>query len=922
MPMHRLFLAFLLLLPAAAALAVGGQDILIDTTAVGGPPRCALAAAGDGTLFAMVHSDSTMESMNIYRSVNGGSTWQLWHELQTHYGQGYVYDGKLVVTDGSPGNVAVAWIDRRTDVVVSSMRVSIAPVDADVPVWTTTTVASVSSYGMASPRFATFPGTLAARFSLAWTSGGDISYAGSTDGGATWSAPLVLVSLGAGASLDFDVACDNNIRVHLVWCHNPAGGGSTGVYHRWAGSNGAFLFNWQPEQELSGIWSSGDLFGVTVAANPQTFSGGGVVVAAGGNYNQSMPMWLWESDDAGDTWSSPLAFFDLYYPDAAWGDDGVYIAADGGGWSVTGPGSLMHRDAGVWITEPMIINDGFSVMVRPQLALDPSRGGAPAVVSLRTEWSVDDQYNLWFDAAWRGDPGYGTPDIEPPLEPGSGAITRGVLPGDIDGDGALELVFAGNPNATYHEVSFYDPATGDVIYTTSELHPSSDIALVDSDGDGDLEVFWVRAVDGKIEGRQGDGASLDGFPTAVTPGLAPYPKWVSGAGVTGATEDDIVVACYDEVHVLGPGAVNRPGWPWTAPAAAGQVNGRVALGDVDADGRCDLVVPLTGGVVILDRDGQLVGQFGQGEAAAGSPSLADFDDDGDLEIAIPRADGTVHLVHHDGTPAGAGQWPYDSGAAGMPSQVALADIVGDARRDLVFTDADRRVHIVPPSGNVPADWPRQINSDSPVIEPVVAKLGPGDPVMAIGDANGRVRLMDSVGQQDGWSRVYRDPVEAPLSAADVDGDGMIELIVPTSRQLWILDMGVGVAAEDSLKLWPMSGADPGRTGCVFDGEPPVVAAPDAPVALAVLHGAAPNPFNPMTTISFSVPAGAAKASLRVYDAAGRLVRSLHRGALAPGDHAVTWRGDDHAGRAVPSGVYFCRLETDGHVQGKSLVLVR
>jgi hypothetical protein len=334
----------------------------------------------------------------------------------------------------------------------------------------------------------------------------------------------------------------------------------------------------------------------------------------------------------------------------------------------------------------------------------------------------------------------------------------------------------------------------------------------------------------------------------------------------------------------------------------------------------ELVAPFTGGVAILGHDGTLEGIIGQGEAEPGNPSLADFDDDGDLEIAIPRADGTVHLVHHDGTAVGGGQWPYDTGSVGMPSQVALANIVGDQRRDLVFMDSARLVHIVPPSGNVPAGWPRAVDPATPVMEPVVANLTPDATVVAIGGADGRLRLLTPTGPPEGWPRVYPEAVNGPVAVADLDGDGSVEMALADARNLWVLDMGV--AWNDERKPWLMSGADPGRTGCVDDGEPAVVAAPTPRASGAVLHGAAPNPFNPMTTISFRVPSGASHASLRVYDAAGRLVRTLHQGRLAPGDHAVTWRGVDDRGRAVSSGVYFCRLEADGQAQGRSLVLVR
>jgi len=64
------------------------------------------------------------------------------------------------------------------------------------------------------------------------------------------------------------------------------------------------------------------------------------------------------------------------------------------------------------------------------------------------------------------------------------------------------------------------------------------------------------------------------------------------------------------------------------------------------------------------------------------------------------------------------------------------------------------------------------------------------------------------------------------------------------------------------------------------------------------------------TINYALPRTAAVA-LDIYDATGTMVRRLVRGTSAAGVHAVTWDGNDDAGRAAPAGAYFCRLEAVG-----------
>lgn len=82
----------------------------------------------------------------------------------------------------------------------------------------------------------------------------------------------------------------------------------------------------------------------------------------------------------------------------------------------------------------------------------------------------------------------------------------------------------------------------------------------------------------------------------------------------------------------------------------------------------------------------------------------------------------------------------------------------------------------------------------------------------------------------------------------------------------------------------------------------------------------PNPFNPATQVHYEVPAGGGDLSLRIYDLRGRLVRTLADGPQAAGRHAVTWDGRDGAGRALPSGVYFCRLQAGAVVETRAMAL--
>ena len=73
----------------------------------------------------------------------------------------------------------------------------------------------------------------------------------------------------------------------------------------------------------------------------------------------------------------------------------------------------------------------------------------------------------------------------------------------------------------------------------------------------------------------------------------------------------------------------------------------------------------------------------------------------------------------------------------------------------------------------------------------------------------------------------------------------------------------------------------------------------------------PNPFNPTTTISFSVPAES-HAELSIYNIKGQKVKTLINDQLSAGEHSVVWDGKDDNNKPVGSGIYFYQLRIDGN----------
>ncbi len=83
----------------------------------------------------------------------------------------------------------------------------------------------------------------------------------------------------------------------------------------------------------------------------------------------------------------------------------------------------------------------------------------------------------------------------------------------------------------------------------------------------------------------------------------------------------------------------------------------------------------------------------------------------------------------------------------------------------------------------------------------------------------------------------------------------------------------------------------------------------------------PNPFNPSTTIAFSLPESQ-NVLLKVYGVDGRVVATLVHESRSAGRHEVIWQGRNDAGQAVASGTYFYRIEAGPYSQVRKMSLMK
>jgi hypothetical protein len=182
-----------------------------------------------------------------------------------------------------------------------------------------------------------------------------------------------------------------------------------------------------------------------------------------------------------------------------------------------------------------------------------------------------------------------------------------------------------------------------------------------------------------------------------------------------------------------------------------------------------------------------------------------------------------------------------------------------------------------------------------------------------------------------WAAVlHGSGVELTWELSEVDADA--RLIVSRSEDGVVFhELNSGALENTGLSYtYVDSGTEPGkryvysveyqidnRRTELFTTEPIAM-----PAARLTLYQNRPNPFNPSTTISFSLP-GECAVRLEVYDVSGRLVARLIDGERrAAGLNNVAWNGRDASGRSSTSGVYIYRLTAGKETISRKMVLLR
>jgi hypothetical protein len=525
-----------------------------------------------------------------------------------------------------------------------------------------------------------------------------------------------------------------------------------------------------------------------------------------------------------------------------------------------------------------------------------------------------------------------------------------VAVGDITGDGAKDIIagndhlYAWNWNGTELRDDDDNPQTWGVF--ASEVQTvNGAVALAQLDGSGGYEVFVVSWEDSnKAWAVRGDGQVLAGWPRRPDAGSTPAGYW------SAATAGDVDGDGRAELFASAKNG-NLYAWHWNGtPLGAAEAfktnlgtfsRSSPSLASVDLDPYPEIVFGAADGTLhIWNADGSPVNNFPRSTGATcfSNTAVGDIDKNGIQDVVMITHGGAVN-VYNTKTGNQLPGWPqtYSLRATPIQPSPALADLDFDGYLEIVVANNDANVsqsgvRVYNHQGVLRPGWPQAVGGFASESSPIVADLsGDGIPDILFGNEGGLLYGWDRDGNHlAGFPLTVGDFIRSTPTADDVDGDGGIDLVLAGwDRNVYIWDSPVPYVKAAA--QWPTLKHDAQRSGLYGYQPPTPTDAGEEPAtqrvpARAFLAQNVPNPFNPVTSIAYGVPAGApgARVDVRIdiFDAAGYRVRQLVRGQQVPGNHNALWDGRDDHGRRVRSGIYFYRLQIADQQMARKMVLLQ
>jgi hypothetical protein len=909
---------------------IGGDDVLVLEHEEAGDVSMDIASNGDIYVAVQRWQGGSVGSLIVvYRSSDHGNTFQLWGTLQGGELHFYV-DPHLKVVEGSVSGCYILFSARGggTDADVWLVRSPLGGSSAsfDAPV----IALSQPGINFYDPRFDTdvssfsqfYVYVVAQGNELGGATGADIWFARSIDQGASFESGYMLATLAVPDRHYFrpDIAYGYGGHLHACWFFESSDGSFDGSvrYRHASGYAGGGLSSWDNWVAMT---STSDGFHDQYPRIEAGHASDAVVLG----YRRMTTDWIYQdttlriSYDSGATWTHSTS---LDPGPMSWGQ----IIED----PATNTWYMMGLNGGhpcLWTTHASQLTswsnwEGFADQVYPiyllymsDLALNPAKDNRPAVAW--TAATSTGARSVKFDAEWRGDPGY--PNLEPGFPLGLWAPPRSA-PAlvDVDGDGDLEIVFADGLNMI--QVIDHDGGSppGWPVDVGTPLS-NGPVAVGDLAGDGQMTLV-AGTSDGRAYAYDRTGALLPGWPVTLTGGS--YNVYVSIGALGGPYPRTVVACASNQVFFRSHHGTTPTGVPFWNLGVAHTFSAPAAIGDIDGDGVAEAVCGLGPYVAAFEMRGTAYELYmNLGSNLSDAVTLGDLDLDGDLEIICPTVDGILHVHHHTG--AVVAGFPFNSGTTYNLTSGAIAQCLGTWEPEIAIGRQDWTVHLLYYNGTQANGYPQQTGTGWWLFgAPIIGRVDGTSADVVVGARDKKCWAWNNFGALiEGWPKDAGSYMRVSPAMGDLDLDGSVEVVFVADTQLLVVD--INNTETEAFRTWPMYGHDPQRTGCSDCPEDVTTAVDDSDdgggetITRVRFAPPSPNPVHGATTFTFAVPVQAV-VSLDIYDLRGARIYTLYREETEPGHRTITWHGRGALGEPLPSGQYLARLRVRGPCVNESL----
>ncbi len=381
------------------------------------------------------------------------------------------------------------------------------------------------------------------------------------------------------------------------------------------------------------------------------------------------------------------------------------------------------------------------------------------------------------------------------------------------------------------------------------------------------------------------------------------------------------------------------------------------VADIDGDSQWDVIsLGIDGNLHAINHNGNEMNGFPiELESTLAEIAAADMDSDGTDEIIVGTNVGNVYVLHYDGSNLEGFPIALGSGVIGAPvvlpdhsivlgtqdeklyriaadgeilleleiagrvaNSVIAADFDNDLGVELAFNTHNGYIYAMEKNGVILEGFPIE-TSVTFINPPLAADFDNDDEVEIISFSSlSNLYAYNPDGSSIGFSPV---PIllggNTPGTIIDLDGDNDLEFMCGNASGVVIVDCKM----QKGMKMpWYTYRGNLRRTG-YYPDSPTDTDDPTAPEFSTELKGNFPNPFNPTTTIAFSL-AKKANVELSVYNIRGQKVKTLVSGAMDSGEHRIEWDGSDETGKSTSSGVYFYRLNAGGYDHVRKMLMIK